>query len=179
MPEVFHQTFEDLGTSVEEEKLRFLKCEPNYRVWYSDGDYLELSTDLARMKHRIEAHEGVGSLHALLSFLRESGKHYDLSMTHVLSKDFPHLLNMLRPSLITSLLPLHPFESMYSRIRRYFKSDKLRRAFTFASMYLGMNPFEAPGTYSLLQYTEMAHGIHYPEGGFAKVNWTKYLRDPS
>lgn len=107
MPEVFHQTFEDLGTSVEEKKLRFLKCEPNYRVWYADGDYLEFSTDLAKMKRRIEAREGVGSLHALLSFLRESGKHYDLSMTHVLSKDFPHLSNMLRPSLIMSLLPLH------------------------------------------------------------------------
>nr|CAG8993150.1 Amine oxidase [Penicillium sclerotiorum] len=36
-------------------------------------------------------------------------------------------------------------------------------------MYLGMNPFEAPGTYSLLQYTELAHGILYPEGGFVKI----------
>ncbi|KAJ5632848.1 Phytoene desaturase [Penicillium lividum] len=58
---------------------------------------------------------------------------------------------------------------MWSRVKRHFTSDKLRRAFTFASMYLGMNPFEAPGTYSLLQYTELAHGILYPEGGFVKV----------
>jgi phytoene desaturase (3,4-didehydrolycopene-forming) len=37
-------------------------------------------------------------------------------------------------------------------------------------MYLGMNLVEAPGTYSLLQYTELAHGIFYPEGGFVKVS---------
>lgn len=36
-------------------------------------------------------------------------------------------------------------------------------------MYMGMSPFDAPGTYSLLQYTELAEGIWYPKGGFHKV----------
>ncbi|KIW07674.1 uncharacterized protein PV09_01614 [Verruconis gallopava] len=36
-------------------------------------------------------------------------------------------------------------------------------------MYMGMSPFDAPGTYSLLQYTELAEGIWYPRGGFDKV----------
>jgi phytoene desaturase (3,4-didehydrolycopene-forming) len=34
---------------------------------------------------------------------------------------------------------------------------------------MGMSPFDAPGTYSLLQYTELAEGIWYPEGGFHRV----------
>ncbi|KAJ5667366.1 Phytoene desaturase [Penicillium longicatenatum] len=169
MPEVFRRTFEDLGTSPEVEGLRLLKCEPNYRIWFSDHDYFEASTDICKMKPQIERYEGKDGLQNLFRFMRESGQHYDLSMEHVLSKDFPNLLAMIRPKLLFSLPFLHPFESMWSRIKRHFKSDKLRRAFTFASMYLGMNPFEAPGTYSLLQYTELAHGILYPEGGFVKV----------
>ena len=36
-------------------------------------------------------------------------------------------------------------------------------------MYMGMSPFDAPGTYSLLQYTELAEGIWYPKGGFYRV----------
>lgn len=32
-----------------------------------------------------------------------------------------------------------------------------------------MSPFDAPGTYSLLQYTELAEGIWYPIGGFHRV----------
>ena len=32
-----------------------------------------------------------------------------------------------------------------------------------------MSPFDAPGTYSLLQYTELAEGIWYPRGGFHKI----------
>ena len=34
---------------------------------------------------------------------------------------------------------------------------------------MGMSPFDAPGTYSLLQYTELAEGIWYPKGGFYRV----------
>ncbi|KAF7715188.1 Uncharacterized protein PECH_005575 [Penicillium ucsense] len=169
MPECFQQTFEELGTTPEKENVKLLTCDPNYRIWFSDGDHLEMSTDIAKMKPQIERLEGANGLEGVFGFLKESGAHYDLAMEHVLCKDFPNIFAMLRPGLVKSLLALHPFESMFSRVKRYFKSDKLRRAFTFASMYLGMNPFEAPGTYSLLQYTELAHGILYPEGGFVKV----------
>ena len=34
---------------------------------------------------------------------------------------------------------------------------------------MGMSPFDAPGTYSLLQYTELAEGIWYPVGGFHRI----------
>jgi phytoene desaturase (3,4-didehydrolycopene-forming) len=76
---------------------------------------------------------------------------------------------MLRPSFIRRVFTLHPFTSIYSRASHYFKTDRLRRVFTFASMYMGMSPFDAPGTYSLLQYTELAEGIWYPLGGFHTV----------
>jgi phytoene desaturase (3,4-didehydrolycopene-forming) len=36
-------------------------------------------------------------------------------------------------------------------------------------MYMGMSPFHAPATYSLLQYAEYAKGVWYPIGGFATV----------
>lgn len=121
------------------------------------------------MGKQIEPHEGKQGFQQFLAFMKESGNHYDLSMAHVMSRNFPHLFSMLRPQFLKSVFTLHPFESVYSRASRYFKSEKLRRVFTFASMYLGMSPFDAPGTYSLLQYTELAHGIAYPIGGFQKV----------
>lgn len=48
-------------------------------------------------------------------------------------------------------------------------SHRMRRAFSFGSMYLGSSPFDAPGTYSLLQWTETVEGIWYPKGGFHQV----------
>jgi phytoene desaturase (3,4-didehydrolycopene-forming) len=37
---------------------------------------------------------------------------------------------------------------------------------TFSAMYMGMSPFDAPATYTLLQYAEYAKGVYYPIGGF-------------
>jgi phytoene desaturase (3,4-didehydrolycopene-forming) len=73
---------------------------------------------------------------------------------------------MLRLEFTGCVIKLHVIESVYTRASKYFKSERLRRAFTFATMYLGMSPFDAPGTYSLLQYTELAEGVWYPRGGF-------------
>jgi phytoene desaturase (3,4-didehydrolycopene-forming) len=87
----------------------------------------------------------------------------------VLLKNFTGLGDMFRWSFLKELFALHPFESIYSRASRYFWSERLRRVFTFGSMYMGMSPFDAPGTYSLLQYTELAEGIWYPIGGFHAV----------
>lgn len=129
----------------------------------------ELSTDNARMKQEVEKWEGKDGFSRYLNFLREAHVHYEVSVTEVLKKNFTSLLSMARPSFLWQLFALHPFESIYSRASKYFWTERLRRVFTFGSMYMGMSPFDAPGTYSLLQYTELAEGIWYPEGGFNRV----------
>ena len=169
LPQLFHDAFSDLGTSMEAEGVELLKCEPNYHLWFNDGECIELSTDTSRMKSVVEKWEGKDGFERYLAFLQESHRHYELSVTHVLKKNFTNLLSMLRPSFLPWLIALHPFESIYYRASKYFWTERLRRAFTFGSMYMGMSPYDAPGTYSLLQYTELAEGIWYPRGGFHQV----------
>lgn len=175
LPNLFAEAFYDLGTSLEAEGVHLLKCEPNYNLWFGDGHSFELSTDLARMKKEIEKWEGKDGFERYLGFLAEAHRHYELSVTHVLKRNFTTLLSMARPSFLKHLVELHPFESIYSRAAKYFWTERLRRVFTFASMYMGMSPFYAPGTYSLLQYTELAEGIWYPVGGFHKVGFPHYV----
>ncbi|KAL9114305.1 MAG: hypothetical protein Q9227_001727 [Pyrenula ochraceoflavens] len=169
LPHLFAEAFNDLGTSLEAENVKLVKCEPNYNIWFGDGESFELSTDVARMKTEIERWEGKDGFERYFQFLQESHRHYELSVTHVLRRNFTSLLHMARPSFLRHLLALHPFESIYSRASKYFWTERLRRVFTFGSMYMGMSPFDAPGTYSLLQYTELAEGIWYPIGGFYRV----------
>ena len=169
LPHLFRETFNDLDTSLEAEGVELMKCEPNYNLWFSDGESFELSTDVSRMKEEVEKWEGKDGFERYLGFLQEAHRHYELSVTHVLKKNYTSLLSMARPSFLRHLLSLHPFESIYSRASKYFWTERLRRVFTFGSMYMGMSPFDAPGTYSLLQYTELAEGIWYPKGGFHSV----------
>jgi phytoene desaturase (3,4-didehydrolycopene-forming) len=169
LPHFFEETFRDLNTSLEAEGVHLLKCTPNYNVWFGDGEKFELSTDVARMKEEIERWEGKDGFERYLDWMRESHRHYEISVTHVLRANFTGLLSMARLGFLRHLFALHPFESIYSRAARYFWTERLRRVFTFGSMYMGMSPFDAPGTYSLLQYTELAEGIWYPRGGFHRV----------
>lgn len=161
LPDLFEETFTDLDTSLEAEGIELVKCEPNYNVWFGDGECIELSTDVAKMKRTIERWEGKEGFLRYLAWMQEAHIHYEASVVHVLRKNFSNIYAMARPSFLLYLLGLHPFDSIWNRASQYFKTERLRRAFTFGSMYMGMSPFEAPGTYSLLQYTELAEGIWF------------------
>ena len=138
-------------------------------MWFGDGESFELSTDMSVMKREIEKWEGKAGFERYLQWLEEAHRHYEVSVIEVLHKNFMWFFNLVRPSFLVHLIALHPFESIYSRASKYFWTERLRRVFTFGSMYMGMSPFDAPGTYSLLQYTELAEGIWYPVGGFHAV----------
>jgi phytoene desaturase len=64
---------------------------------------------------------------------------------------------------------LHALGRHYARIGHHFRHPHLRAAFTFQDMYLGLSPFDAPATYSLLSYTELAEGVWFPMGGLYRV----------
>lgn len=169
LPHLFQETFEDLGTTMDAEGVHLVKCDPNYKMHFHDDVSFQLSTDLSQMKSEIERFEGKDGFERYLGFLQESHRHYEVSVIHVLHKNFFSFFSLMRPSFLRYIQTLHPFESIWGRATRYFYTERLRRVFTFASMYMGMSPFDAPGTYSLLQYTELAEGIWYPKGGFHKV----------
>ncbi|KAK6910688.1 hypothetical protein I203_104720 [Kwoniella mangroviensis CBS 8507] len=168
LPPLFHQLYNDLGTKLEDH-VDLIQCDPNYVIHYHDGEKVTLSSDRAQLGAEVEKWEGKGGSARLEEFLREAGLHAQLSYEHVLGQPFPNLLSMLRPDVLINLLKLHPFGSLWGRCARYFRTERMRRAFSFGSMYLGSSPFDAPGTYTLLQWTETCEGIWYPKGGFHSV----------
>lgn len=169
LPNLFRETFHDLDTSLEAEGVDLLQCPINYQIFFDDGVVFKPCTDLAAMKRQIEQYEGKDGFESYLAWMAESHRHYELSNEHVLHKNYDSIASVLTPFFASMALKLHPFESIWSRASRYFKTERLRRVFTFATMYMGMSPFDAPSTYSLLQYTEAAEGIWYPRGGFQTV----------
>ncbi|KAK6533317.1 hypothetical protein TWF694_002268 [Orbilia ellipsospora] len=169
LPDLFHETFTDLDTTMPAEGVHLLKCDPNYQIFFHDNEKMTLSSDLSHMKPEIERWEGKEGFERYLGFLAEGHRHYEFSMKQALRKNFPSVFSMIRPTLLKEIMSMFVFTSLYTRASAYFWTDRLRRCFTFASMYMGMSPYTAPALYSLLQYTELVEGIWYPQGGFHKV----------
>src|SRR6185503_7892827 len=67
------------------------------------------------------------------------------------------------------LYQLKPFVNHYRHISAYFDDPRLKAAFTFQDVYMGLSPFEAPATFSMMPYTELAHGVYYPRGGMYSI----------
>lgn len=175
MPEIYEETFRQLGTSMQSEGIELFKCEPNCNVWFDDGQCFTLSTDLAQMKREVEKWEGKGTFERYLAFLQESCNHYEKSVVHVLRKDFPRLVSLLRPSFLPYIFQLHPFHTVWQRASHFFETRRLRQVFSLGSLYLGMSPFQASGIYTLLQYAELAEGVWYPRGGLHQVSVSSIL----
>jgi phytoene desaturase len=55
-------------------------------------------------------------------------------------------------------------------VARFFNgNDKLTKAFSFHSMFLGLSPFDALAMYSLITYADVALGMWYPRGGIYAI----------
>lgn len=168
MPKTFEETFSDLGEDVHD-WIELKKCPRNYKVHFHDGKIVELSSDMVKMKAEVEKWEGPEGFENFLGFMKEAHYHYEASVKMVLKQNFESIWQLLTLHNLKEAFNLHVLNKIYSRASHYFKTDRLRRAFTFQTMYMGMSPFDAPATYNLLQYTEMAEGIWYPVGGFNTV----------
>ncbi|XP_022173205.1 phytoene desaturase-like [Myzus persicae] len=170
MPKIFEETLEDLGEDIKNH-IELLKCSTNYNVHFHDGETFELTTDISKLSRSLEKYEGSdeSTLINFLSYLKETHIHYQRGVKVALKTDFQHWYDLFNPKYIPDIIQLHLLDTVYNRVCKYFKSDYMRKAFSFQTMYLGMSPYSGLAAYSLLQYTEIAEGIWYPKGGFNTV----------
>ncbi len=167
MPHILAETFEALGARMVDH-LDLVRVEPGYRVVFDDGEQLTMSSDLSLMHDQLERLER-GSFRGYLAFLEEGQRHYEVAMKHFVRRQFSTRLAGLSPASLLAMARLKALRTHYSNARRYFSDPRLLAAFTFQNMYLGVSPFAAPATFSLLQFSEKAHGMWYPLGGMYEI----------
>ncbi len=167
MPAVFAETYRALGERMEDH-LDLVRLDPAYRIHFHDGSQLDLSSNLPYMREQLEALEP-GAFGAYLRFLAEGYRHHQISLDRFLGRNFYTLGEYLSPRNLPLLIRLKALTTHYKNTSRFFRDPRLRAAFSFQNMYLGVSPFEAPATFSLLQYLEVADGVWFPKGGLYQV----------
>jgi phytoene desaturase len=167
MPEVFAETYAALGERLEDH-LDLRRIDPTYRVRFGDGTELALTANLQQMQQQLEAIEP-GSFGGLLRYLSEGHRHYQMSLRHFVGRNFYNIFEYFSPRNLPLLFQLKALVKHYDNIGNYFDDPRLKAAFTFQNMYLGLSPYDAPATFSLLQYTELADGVWFPMGGMYRV----------
>jgi phytoene desaturase len=167
MPEVFRQTYKALGETLEDH-LDLRRIDPTYSVHFTDGTEVSLTSDLNSLQEQLEGLEA-GSFGGLLRYLEEGRRHYRLALDRFVNRNFIHAWDYFNPLNLKLLLDLKPLVRHYTNTGHYFQDPHIRAALSFQNMYLGLSPFDAPATYSMLQYTELAGGVWFPMGGIYRV----------
>ena len=167
MPLIYEAEFAALGTSLQE-ILELQRVDPTYHLVFDDGSQLALTSDMKSMQHQLEAFEP-GSFQGLLRYMDEGHRHYHLGMKKLVNCDFRKATDFFKLNNIPLAFQLKPFTKHYRNMTAYFDDPRLKSAFTFQDVYMGLSPFEAPATFSMMPYTELAHGVWYPKGGMYSI----------
>jgi len=167
MPHVYEDEFAALGTSLSE-RLDLRRVDPTYHLMFDNGSRLNLTSDLKSMQDQLEAIEP-DSFAGYLRYMQESHRHYTQAMRCLVNREFRHAGDFFNLRNLPLLFSLKPLARHYSHMGAFFDEPRLKAAFTIQDMYMGLSPFEAPATFSMMSYTEMAHGVWYPTGGLYQV----------
>jgi phytoene desaturase len=163
MPEIWEETFAALGEKMSD-YLDLKRIDPTYKVHFDDGLQIELTSNIGKMQEQLDKVDKA-AFTGFLSYIAEGAKHYKISVEKFVGRNFYNIFEYFSLTNLPLIFQLKALDKHYRNTSRYFKDERLKAAFTFQNMYLGLSPYDAPATYSLLQYTELAEGVWYPMGG--------------
>ncbi|MEM6431896.1 MAG: phytoene desaturase family protein, partial [Deinococcota bacterium] len=135
---------------------------PFYRIYFDDGTYFDYDGDPEHTREQIaelapEDLEGYERFHEAAKAIFDRG-FLELGYTY-----FGNVQSML--SVTGDLLKLDAIRPLFSFIKKYFKSDKMRQVFSFEPLLVGGNPQKVPAIYAMIHFVEKTWGIHFAKGG--------------
>lgn len=149
--------------------LKITSIDPMYRLVFGGGKReFRPSRDRARMKEELEAF-APGSFEGYVRYMEKESEKYD-KLIPCLRVPYGKLTDFLSWKFLTALPYLDAHLSLYDVLERYFKDEDLKLAFTFQAKYIGMSPWKAPGTFSIISYIEHGGGIFHVEGGLNRIS---------
>jgi len=166
MKDQFEETYRAVGRNLDE-RLEFTQLDPNYRIYFHDHTHIDLYANMAKLAAELERVE-TGAGERIFKFLGDNALKYELGMPFV-TRNYDSITDLLNPLAGLRLLRTNAQENLYRQVSRYFSSDKLRKAFSFHSMFLGLSPFDALAMYALITYADLARGMYYPKGGIYAI----------
>ncbi|WP_226480039.1 phytoene desaturase family protein [Natrinema amylolyticum] len=167
MPDVFERFFADFGrTPSEYYDLEHL--DPHYRIFFKDGDRVDVTPDLERTKDVFEEYES-GAGEALERYLEKSRENYEVGMEHFVYEDRERLRDYLDLDVARQARGLSLLGSMQGHVESYFDHPKLQQIMQYTLVFLGGSPTNTPALYNLMSHVDFNLGVWYPDGGIGAV----------
>ena len=167
MPDVFERFFGHFGREPSE-FYELERLDPHYRVFWKDGDQVDVLPDREANRELFEAYEpGAGD--AFDAYLTESEHTYEVGMEHFVYEDRPRLRDYVDRDVLRHSWGLSLLGKMQGHVEDYFDHPKLQQLMQYTLVFLGGSPTNTPALYNLMSHVDYNMGVYYPDGGVGAV----------
>lgn len=164
LEEIFEKTNRKLSDYV-----NLTELDPMYKLSFDKGKKNFFpSRDKETMRKNMEDFSP-GSFSAYEKYLEKESKKYE-KLIPCLQIPYQSMGDLFKKQFLSAIPFLDAHISLYDVLGKYFSDEELKLAFTFQAKYIGMSPWKAPGTFSIISYIEHGGGIYHVEGGLNQLS---------
>ena len=167
MPDVFERFFGHFGHEPSE-YYDLTRLDPHYRIFFKDGDRVDMVPDLEQNREVFESYEP-GAGERFDEYLAKSRKNYEVGMEHFVYEDRTSISDYLDWNVAKNARGLSLIGSMQDHVEKYFQHPKLQQIMQYTLVFLGGAPNNTPALYNLMSHVDFNMGVYYPENGLGGV----------
>jgi phytoene desaturase len=160
MPEVFEDFFALFGRP-REEFYSLATLDPSYRVFFGEGEVVDIVPELAKNLATFERLQPGGAAQ-LEAYLDEARYKYDIALKDFLYRDYTSIFQFFNRRMMVEGMRLNVFQSLDRYTRRSFTDRRARQLLEYHMVFLGNSPDRAPALYSLMSHADLNLGVFYP-----------------
>jgi phytoene desaturase len=163
MPDIIDEPFAAVGETASE-RVELLPVDPAYRALFADGSAIDVHTDADRMAAAVRDFAGPQQADGYRRLRDWLNRLYRTEFDGFIATNFDSPLSMLNGQL-ARLTALGGFRRWDTMVKRHVNDPRLRRVFTFQSLYAGVAPQHALAVYAVIAYMDTVAGVFFPRGG--------------
>ncbi|WP_406223784.1 phytoene desaturase family protein [Streptomyces canus] len=163
MPHLADEAFAAVGDSLDR-RVELTALHPAYRACFADGTSLDVHTDGEAMEAEVRRFAGPDEAVGYRGLRDWLERLYRAQMRRFIDTNFDSPFQLLHPDL-ARLAALGGFGRLDRHIARFLADPRLRRVFSFQSLYAGVAPARALAAYAVIAYMDTVAGVWFPKGG--------------
>jgi phytoene desaturase len=169
MPELVDEALAAVGETC---PVPLTRLDPVYRARFADGSSLDVHAEADAMADEVRRFAGpreADGYRRLRGWLTEL---YRVQRDTFIGANFDSPLDLAGPRAgpqLARLAALGGFGRLDAAVGRFLRDERLRRVFTFQSLYAGLAPHRALAAYGVIAYMDTVAGAYFPHGGVGAV----------
>jgi phytoene desaturase len=169
MPELIGQPFAALGTELGD-AVELTRLDPIYRAVFADRSELRVRAGRDEMRAEVAAFAGPHAGQQFDRFVSWLDDLYRVEMPNFIDTNFDGPLDLARRwRSLSRLASLGAFQRLDQAVGSYLTDPRLRRVFSFQSLYAGVAPQRALALYAVITYLDTVAGVWGVEGGASAI----------